>query len=612
MAMVKKVLILLIGIFALLSVSYATQEQILIELNEFVDQEVIYNPLKFGGTGVGTWSDANENQSSYSITGYVVVSNTNPNGKTLSDIYISLDNTNNMTLPVLHQGRNGTFISNNPASNLLVLHIPELMTGENSTWVYSVNTTSIRPPLNFTSTYSDSKVLAGDNVTIYDRVENVYDNETYQLNTCIYGINVSQTTVPVNFSGLMQDYFFFPISTAGSDATNVTYPAAYADKTQHWSVLGGGNSCLDKGASTDIEYIVSTPLNIPKTTDYTMLNTTLKYNLNSTISHTRVIDIVALSEAYLDFEKKILKPSHPTLYGSNVTWNVTGYFATDINISYVLEEVTLWVSQRNVNGIYTDPNTVDNDTIATTVPLTVETNPFVVVNTTSPWSSSNWLFNYSDIPSPIVWMDINFSIDNDGTQLINRSITKNGRDIYIKEIYLIIGYWLEINKNITAISDDEYHVRIDVHNKGNQVTPADTIVTIYDFIPGNYNLTGPFVFSNSPWYTTANTSNNISGIYNGTLHQWGLVPTGVGGLNTSFAQGPGISVNTSWSADYNVTGIGDYTLLDIFITGLDPQKVDGAGSTNTVIVTEVMDRLKSTEGIFAAVASVLLLLGLLL
>ncbi len=50
----------------------------------------------------------------------------------------------------------------------------------------------------------------------------------------------------------------------------------------------------------------------------------------------------------------------------------------------------------------------------------------------------------------------------------------------------------------------------------------------------------------------------------------------------------------------------------MFVTGLDPQQVDGAGAASSVVVSEVMDRLRSTEGIFAAVASILLLLGLLL
>jgi len=205
---------------------------------------------------------------------------------------------------------------------------------------------------------------------------------------------------------------------------------------------------------------------------------------------------------------------------------------------------------------------------------------------------------------------VNFTIYNDGAQLIDKSVTRQGNDIYIKELYLIIGYWLEVEKNITTIAQDTYHIRIDVHNKGNQVTPAGSIVTIYDFVPSNFALNGSFVYSSSPWYNTSQANTSINGGYNGTLYQWALIPNNI--YNTSFAQGPTNNVNTTWSADFNVTGSGDYTLLDVFITGLDPQKVEGAGSTRAVVVSEILDRIKSTEGIFAVVASILLLLGLLL
>ena len=111
--------------------------------------------------------------------------------------------------------------------------------------------------------------------------------------------------------------------------------------------------------------------------------------------------------------------------------------------------------------------------------------------------------------------------------------------------------------------------------------------------------------------TNSSSSNNsVSGDYNGTLHQWALTPNT--SLGTSFAAGSAKTENTTWSATFDVQGTGDYTLLDVFITGLDPQKVDGAGGTKSVVVSEVLDRIKSVEGIFAVVASVLLLLGLLL
>ena len=605
MVKLNKLWAVIFGLLLLAFSANAVSEQILVEMNEYVDQEVLYNPLK---TGSGIWFDANENQSSYNITGYITVTNTNPDGDVMSDIYISFDNTANMTLPTLDSGRTGTFISNDPSSGGLVLHIPELLNGENSVWIYYVNTTAIRSPLNFTSSYSDSKLLAGDPVTVTDTVQNVFDNASFQIDTCIYGINITQVTVPVDFSGIPQNFYFSPLTTAGTDAGNVSYVLA-TNMTQSWNLWGG--NCFYKTNTTDINYEIVTPYNIPSTTHYSMINTTLKYSLNNTISHLRLIDIKSISEADLNFEKKIVAPSHPTLYGSNVTWNVTGYFETGKNITYNLTSVTLWVSQRNVNGSYTDPNTIDNDTISNAT-LQVNLTPNAFVNSSLSWASPSWLFNYSDVPSPIVWMKGNFTIQNDGVQLINRSVTQNGTDMYIKEIYLILGYWLEIEKNVTSVGTDLYNIKINVHNKGNQVTPADTVVTVYDFVPANYNLSGTMVFQTSPWYTTADANNTVVGEFNGTLYQFGLLPTGASGLNTSFDAGPASTENTTWSVEYNVTGYGDYKVMDVFITGLDPQQVDGAGSSKSVIVSEIIDRIKSTEGIFAVVASVLLLLGLLL
>lgn len=587
-------------------VNAATSQQILVQFSENVDQQVTYNPLK---TGSGIWYDTFENQSIYNITGYLTITNTNPEGKTISDIFLNFSNTQNITLPTWYSGRTGSFIYNDVTSGMIVLHIPELQSGQSSVWMYGINISSIRSPLNLTTNYSDSKLLAGNNITLTDTLENVFDNISGQT-TCIYGINLTQVTVPINFSGSMQDYFFLPSTTTGPDSSNVSYVLS-TNKTQYWYVWGG--SCFNKTNQTNINYGLSTPLNIPKTTHYTMTNTTLKYSLNTTVSHLMLSEIKAIGEAKLDFEKKIVAPSHPTLYGSNVTWNVTAYFMTATNISYNLTSVTLWVSRRNVNGSYTDPNTVDNDTISNAT-LRVDLSPNSLVNSSLSWSSPTWLFNYSDIPSPIVWMKGNFTIQNDGVQLVNRSVIQNGSDIYIKELYLIIGYWLEIEKNVTSLSanNDSYNIKIYVHNKGNQVTPADTVVTVYDFVPSNYNVTSTMVFESSPWYTTATANNNITGFYNGTLYQFGLVPTGASGLNTSFAAGPVINENTTWTAEYNISGIGDYKVMDVFITGLDPQQVDGAGSSKSVIVSEIIDRIKSTEGIFAVVASVLLLLGLLL
>jgi hypothetical protein len=602
MESIKKILLMLITVSFCSSAIFAASEQIRVDLIEKVNQKVIYNPLS-GDASSGLWAGSNENQSEYSLTGFVIVTNKNPN-KTLSDIYVSLTDTTKITLPIFADGRTGIFIGNDTSSGALVLHIPELNPGENSTWQFNGNVSSIIPPLNLTTSYSESKLLAGNTLTLTDVIVNEIDNSTF-MDTCISNIILIQKTTPVNFAGSLYN-FTFNISTpiTGTDGGNATFDD---NREQTWSLRAG--SCLNKTQSESIIYDIVSPYNIPKSTDYIMSNTTFKYDINHTLSTLDVGEIRVISEAQVSFEKAIIGPADPLLYGSNVTWNVTGQFSSGLDITYNLTAVTLWVSQRNVNGSFTDPNTIDNDTISN-VSLSIDYTPNFLVNSTNPWSSNGWQFNYSDLPSPIVWLDVNYTIANDGAQLIDRSISREGNDIYIKELYLIVGYWLEINKNISALDEDNYHIRIDVHNKGNQVTPGGSIVTIYDFIPSNFNLNGSFDFSSSGWYGTGESNNSIIGEYNGTLHQWAIIPSNI--LNTSFAQGPVFNENTTWSVDYNVTGSGDYTLLDVFITGLDPQKVDGAGSTKSVVVSEILDRISSVEGIFAAVASVLLLLGLLL
>ena len=587
-----------------MSTAFSTTEQLRVEIKEYIDQNVIFNPLK---TGAGSWFDNQENQTFYNLTGYIVVTNQNPEGSPINDIYITFDYTTNITgTPTLHHGRTGTWRGSDPTTNGLALHIPEILNGENSTWIYSINTTNIRPPLNFTASYSAYKALAGDNVTINDTLHNIFDNVTYQsADTCIHQITVTQNALAINFSGTFYNYSFINFSTLGADAGNVSYSAN--NLTQTWYVLGGG--CLDKDDKISISYNVSTPYNIPTSTNYYMINASLEYRINQSISRLRVTDVRGIGAANISFEKQISKPTDPILYGSNVTWNVTGYFSTGTSLNYTLHEATFWVSRRNFNGTFTDPNYVDNDTVDGKR-LNISYFPSISINRSGSWQSAIWSFNYTDIPSPIVWMDVNFSITNDGVQLINRSVSQNGDDFYLKEIYLIIGYWLEIEKNLTALGSDIYQIFIDVHNKGNQVTPANSIVTVYDFMPDNFERSSAFVYSSSAWYSTATSNNSIGGAYNGTLFQWALIPGT--SLNTSLAAGPGRSANNTWNVTFNVTGVGDYQLLNVFITGLDPQKVDGAGSTRAVVVEEILSRVKSTEGIFAVVAAILLLLGVLL
>jgi hypothetical protein len=293
----RKILVLLLGLFMVPVAAFAASQQLDIQINEYVNQEVVYNPLRTGG---GIWYDANENQTNYNITGEIVVTNVNSNGEDLADIYIAFDFTTNITLPVLDAGRNGTFISNDTSSNSLILHIPQLRNGESSNWTYLVNESNIKPPINMTANYSKTKLLAGDSMNVEDTLENVFNNAAYQTDTCIYEINLTQVTVPINFSGTEQNFTFDPSSIAGSDSGNVAFTSD--NQTMYWDVLGGG--CLNLTNLTDINYDVTSPSNVPTTDDYVFMNTTLEYNLNQSISHLRVIDInVGWEGAIICFSK---------------------------------------------------------------------------------------------------------------------------------------------------------------------------------------------------------------------------------------------------------------------------------------------------------------------
>ena len=597
----------LIIMLILASNIFSTQEQIRVEFREYVNQSVLYNPLK---SGTGVWFDTNENQTNYSLMGEIVISNQRPNNESVSDIYVSIGSVGNISLPTYKEGRSGSFISSNLSSGLLILYIPELNANENSTWSYVINHTQIQPPLNLYTNYSFPKILAGDNLSINDTLRNEFVNASDQNSTCIYDINLTQTTIPVNFSGLLYNITFDSTSTNGSDSGNVSY--ASNNQTQFWNVLGG--NCLNQNSTTNINYSISPPSNFPTSAHYRITNTTLTYNLNSTISYLRLVDITAISRADIGFEKNIEGPTFISSPDFNVTWNVTGFFNSTSNISYELREVTLWVSQRNVNGSYTDPNTIDNDTVTNTA-LNITYTPFQIVNGTNPWTSSGWTFNYTDIPSPIVWMETNFTILNDGVQLINRSITRNENDFFIKELYVIVGYWLEINKNVTAINNNSYTIEINVRNKGNSATPENAIVTVYDFVPNNYNFSSGFTYSDpvGGWYTTASANSSIVGPFNGTLIQWALIPTTNGGLNSSLDGRVGsFNENNTWSVTYNVTGFGEYRVMDVYVAGLDPQKVDGAGTSEKVEVLQRLDMSSNIERVLAIFAGALVVIGLLI
>ena len=89
----------------------------------------------------------------------------------------------------------------------------------------------------------------------------------------------------------------------------------------------------------------------------------------------------------------------------------------------------------------------------------------------------------------------------------------------------------------------------------------------------------------------------------GDLYQWAILPTN--SKNSSLDFGPGHTPTNSITISYNITGSGDYNYLDVFITGLDPQKVEGAGGTKIVVV--VQNLLEMGSNFWFGLSSIILL-----
>ncbi len=206
-------------------------------------------------------------------------------------------------------------------------------------------------------------------------------------------------------------------------------------------------------------------------------------------------------------------------------------------------------------------------------------------------------------------MSINFTLDNDGIQLINTTNTKSGSSMYYKQLVVVSGYLLEIDKNITSIGANEYNVKIKIFNKGNQITPSGSVVTVYDFIPDGFTLSSPFSYSSTPWYSTSRSNNSVSGSMNGELQRWALVPSN--NVNASLASGPTPTADNTWSVEFNITGTGEYHVQDVFVTGLDPERVDGAGSVESIIIENYYKESTIFGTVMAGLAGILGILVLL-
>ena len=595
----KYVKIMLIAFLVLsgLNLAMAAQNIIDVSITERGFEEVLYNPLQATG---GVYVDSNENRSVYDIYGEIVIMN-NHNTESVQDTVLNISGIANIYNLTNSSGRESYIIDFNVAGDYVLILIPDLGAGQNATLSYIVNTTTIAPPLNFTASYSDSKVFSGLPITITDYVGN-YMNNTLYPNNCIFDINITQNAMVINSSGILENVTYDGTSLAGTDVLNAGITTN--NRTINWDLLAG--ACLNSGSSTDILYDVITPATISVADDYKIVNTTIKYSYNDTFSRIDVSTIDSILNLDLMFDKFF----DTILTGDNATWRINGSIYNPTNITINLTTVNFWVSVRDGTGTgFTNPSIIDNDTVSGAVLSTVYTPGVLMNESLVPWSNagSEWFFNYTFSSSPIVWMDMDNFIVDDGIQLSNRSVSYSENNIYIKEIYIATGYWLQISKNITRLGDNWYNVFVEVRNLGTSPTPSDQVVQIYNFLPIAFTLNSSFSFSSSTWYNTVSANETlVDPVYNGTMFQFGLIAN-INPFNSSLAAFGGASnSNNTWSMSYNVTGSGEFSYDDLFLTGVDPLHVSEYGSTQALSIEGVYGFLSSkVEVVFAVFAGVI-------
>ncbi len=485
----------------------------------------------------------------------------------------------------------------------IVIHIPELRGGEYTTFTYNITCTDTDPPVDITTEYSNPrtgynrKVLAGYNWTINQTVGNFN-----YLGTDVTNLNITivADTVPWNdtiFNFTLE--YLYPVGDSGNVSGNGTNKSRWV-----WNVAGG---TLAWNTTQYITYIVGAPLAVPFTATYRAIVETISYESAFLMSNLTIIDINASAALNFSFQKRIERPADNAL-SHNVTWEIRPEVRVPVNITYDLNKVTLWVTNNldptNTTTSFGELRRVFNESDG----IVKE------INITTSWGNSSyyWYFNYTDgynasYPPPIVWMEPQWVITNKYGQILNFSRTISGNDVYLKYIYVVHGYWLEIEKNITNVGQDQYRIRTYVENIGNGWTPRYEYVTVYDFVPSeftayNFSVTTDFInlsvgTPGSPYYGKA---------YRWNIPWKGTMNSSLGPKYGPYATG---AANYSWSVTYLVNGSGAYKVSELYIVGLDPLRVDGASASPVIAVISSLQSY-SKEILYVGIVAFLIIINI--
>jgi len=537
--------------------------------------EVVYQNVTFAEN-----FELNESQKFCITNGTLNV--TNPGAETVYDIYLQYTNTEKMTSQFVHDPstKKGNHSKGNPGQTIIV-HIPELRQNNYSTFYYSVNCSgAANPPLNIESVYVNpdhgfsKKVLAGYNWTVNQSVtnENYLQNNMTNINITITAHNVAWNGTIFNFS--LEE--LYPVQDfANVHENNSIY--------QWWWAPNGGEIAYN--TTYNISYRVRAPFSVPFTATYKAIVERVSYSSSFLISNLSLDFINGSSDINFSLEKRISQPADD-VFNHNVTWEIRPSMNTNLNITFDVNDVTLWVTEN------LDPSNKTHDTDWGLIEVNYSGTPMKEINISTGWgnSSYHWYFNYTDganstYPPPVVWMKPEWLITNKYGQIVNYSTTRSGNDLYIKYIYVIHGYWLEISKNVSNIAEDSYQIDIYVQNIGNGWTPQYTYVTVYDFIPNEFavwDMTGGCPST----YCSNLTVGGAGSEFNGMSYRWNIPWKGDMNASLGPKNGPDQvpAANYSWTMAYKVNGSGPYRVTDLYIVGLDPLKVDGASASPVIAV----------------------------
>jgi len=530
------------------------------------EYELLSYPL-FNTTGAANLALTNEFNTTINVTSQWLDGNYN-DGR----VYATLRINGTQTTPNQLVPGEVTLALNDTARLFTVLFIPELRPGQQTTFAYNVSSLFVEPPLDINTTYTnpqyETKVLAGEYFGIRDVATNVAQVGALTI------VNITIEGLSVNVSnGSLWELHNFTLHNL-SNTGDYQWVFGNGTNDRLWSWLTN-NGTIGIGESYNISYLVRAPDTVPTSGTYAAIQQNLTYFINATASRVGVDDVRARADLNFTASKQIISPQD-ALENTNVTWRSVPAVSANTNINFTLERVTLWVTST------LDPNIVSYN-------LREEYYPAQQIGPGVSWIGQQWLFNFTDgsnsvtSPPPIVWIKPYWIIENANNQILNQSFTQNGTDTYIKYIYVVNGYWLEVEKNVTSVTDTMYNIQTVVRNIGNGHTPQNLTVTVFDFIPAAFT---PYNFT--PGF---NNASNVSGQFEGTAYQWdvGLRTS----IATSFAPRGDPSGLDTYYLNYSVNGTGEFRVSDLYIVGLDPRQVDGANAfTGVAIVSAIASTSK--------------------